>query len=161
MGFALKINLASNEFLDDYVLGIEFSKKAGISSNAYLFWKDIISAKAQNSRIVFLHKRSIPLRYQPYLDECSSLNGLVLSSSFCLFTGLASSHLTRSNGSRLYGLLDIQEICGIKFINLKKFYDDLGLGYNLQIYIEKCRFFSPTPFEKRIKLTDTLCLGYY
>ncbi|MFC2491472.1 MAG: cysteine permease, partial [Campylobacter curvus] len=27
--------------------------------------------------------------------------------------------------------------------------------------IEKCKFFSPAPFEKRIKLTDTLCLGYY
>ena len=49
----------------------------------------------------------------------------------------------------------------LNIVNLKKFYDDLGLDYDLQIYIEKCKFFSPTPLEKRIRLTDTLCLGYY
>ena len=36
----------------------EIAKKAGISNNAYLFWKGIISAKFENSRIVFLHKKS-------------------------------------------------------------------------------------------------------
>ncbi|EAH8344989.1 cysteine permease, partial [Campylobacter coli] len=27
--------------------------------------------------------------------------------------------------------------------------------------IEKCHFFSPTPFEKRIKITESMCVGYY
>jgi len=45
--------------------------------------------------------------------------------------------------------------------DLKKFYDDFNLSYSYRIYIEKCKFFSPAPFEKRIKLTETMCLGYY
>ncbi|EAI1874575.1 cysteine permease, partial [Campylobacter coli] len=24
-----------------------------------------------------------------------------------------------------------------------------------------CHFFSPTPFEKRIKITESMCVGYY
>ncbi|MGG7049218.1 MULTISPECIES: cysteine permease [unclassified Campylobacter] len=157
----MKLVLAPNEFLDDYVLGCEFAKNAQISGNAYLFWRGAISAKFENSRIVFLHKKTIPQRYTATAKDCTNLNGLVLTSAFCSFTGLASSHLIRSNGSKLYELFELSEICGVKFINLKKFYDDFGLDYSLRIYIEKCKFFSPTPFEKRIKLTDTLCLGYY
>ncbi|CAD7289394.1 cysteine permease [Campylobacter suis] len=157
----MKLILAPNEFLDDYVLGCEFAKNAKISGNAYLFWKGVISAKFENSRIVFLHKKSILPKYQDVILKCSDLSGLVLTSVFCSFTTLASSHLIKSNGSKLYPLFELSEICGVKFINLKKFYDDFGLDYSLRIYIEKCKFFSPTPFEKRIKLTDTLCLGYY
>jgi len=157
----MKIILAPNEFLNDYVLGCEFAKKAGISNNAYLFWKGIISAKFENSRIVFLHKKSILTKYTQIANECSDLSGLILTSAFCSFTTLANSHLIKSNGSKLYPFFELKEICGIKFINLKKFYDDFGLDYSLRIYIEKCKFFSPAPFEKCIKLTDTLCLGYY
>jgi len=157
----MKLTLALNEFLDDYVLGCELAQKAEISSNAYLFWKSAISAKFERSRVVFLLKKSVPSKFGRALESCTPLNGLVLSSAFCLFTGLAPSHLIAKNGSKIYGLLRFREICGIKFVNLKKFYDDLGLDYDLQIYIEKCKFFSPTPFEKRIRLTDTLCLGYY
>ncbi|HDW9248526.1 TPA: cysteine permease, partial [Campylobacter jejuni] len=25
----------------------------------------------------------------------------------------------------------------------------------------KCHFFSPAPFEKRIKITESMCVGYY
>ncbi|MCR4941163.1 MAG: cysteine permease [Campylobacter sp.] len=157
----MKLTLAPNEFLDDYVLGLEFSKIAKISSNAYLFWRDIVSAKFENSRVVFLHKKSIPPKYSAALKLCSDLNGLALSSAFCSFCGLASSHLIKSNRSKFYELIQIREVCGIKFVNLKKFYDDYGLDYSLRIYIEKCKFFSPTPFEKKIKLTKSLCLGYY
>lgn len=157
----MKLILPPNKFLDDFVLGIELAKKAQISSNAYLFWKNIVYAKVTNSRIVFLHKSAVLPKFHQILQTCSSLDGLVLASGFCAFTGLPSSHLIKSNGSNFYKLIEIREICGIKFINLKKFYDDLGLSYDLQIYIEKCKFFSPTPFERRIKLTNTLCLGYY
>lgn len=157
----MKLILASNEFLGDYILNAQLCKVANISSNTYLFWRGVISARTQNSRTIFLHKKSLPKKYEPFLPQLTPLDGLVLSSSFCLFTGLSSSHLTRSNGSKFYDLVKITEICGVKFVNLKKFYDDLGLKYDLQIYIEKCKFFSPTPFEKRIRLTDTLCLGYY
>ncbi|EJG9610322.1 cysteine permease, partial [Campylobacter coli] len=34
-------------------------------------------------------------------------------------------------------------------------------NYYQHIYIEKCHFFSPTPFEKRIKITESMCVGYY
>jgi len=53
----MKITLAPNEFLDDYVLGCEFARNAEISGNAYLFWSGAICAKFENSRIVFLHKK--------------------------------------------------------------------------------------------------------
>lgn len=156
-----KITIAPNDFLNNYVLNTEFSSLAGISSNAYLFWKKIIIGKFENSRVVFLMKNFIPKKYQDVVLKCTKLDGLVLSSAFCSFTGLASSHLTKSNQSQIYTLLEITEISGIKFVNLKKFYDDFNLKYELRIYIEKCKYFSPTPLEKRIKLTDSLCLGYY
>ena len=153
--------LAPNEFLDDYVLGAELAKKAGISSNAYFFWKNVISAKFENSRIVFLRKNSIPAKFQNIIKTCTPLNGLIPTGVFCSFTSLAPSHLVAKNGSKIYELFKIYEICGIKFIDLKKFYDDFNLSYSYRIYIEKCKFFSPAPFEKRIKLTETMCLGYY
>ncbi len=157
----MKITLAPNEFLDDYVLGCEFARNAEISGNAYLFWSGAICAKFENSRIVFLHKKCIPARFREAAARCSDLAGLVLTSAFCSFTTLAPSHLVAKNGSKLYPLFELREICGIKFINLKKFYDDFGLDYDYRIYIEKCSFFSPAPLEKRIKLTETMCLGYY
>lgn len=157
----MKLTLAPNEFLDNYILSCELAQKAGISSNAYLFWKGVISAKFESSRVVFLHKKSIPKKFEELAMSCTPLDGLVLTSAFCSFAALAPSHLIKSNGSKFYELVQLIEICGVKFINLKKFYDDLGLDYDLRIYIEKCKFFSPTPFEKRIKLTQTLCLGYY
>lgn len=86
---------------------------------------------------------------------------MVQSNAFCTYTGIANSHLIKSNNSRLYSLLEIKDVCGIKFVNLKKFYDDLGLDYKYNIYVEKCRFFGPSPFEKKIKLTEEICLGYY
>jgi len=153
--------LAPNEFLDDYVLGAELAKKAGISSNAYLFWKNVISAKFENSRIVFLRKNSIPAKFRNIIKTCTPLNGLIPTGVFCSFTSLAPSHLVAKNGSKIYELFKFYEICGIKFIDLKKFYDDFNLSYSYRIYIEKCKFFSPAPFEKRIKLTETMCLGYY
>lgn len=157
----LKITIAPNNFLNGYILNTEFSKIANISSNTYLFWKNIVVGKFENSRVSFLLKESIPQKYISVVKKCTNLDGLVLSSTFCSFTGLPSSHLTKSNGSKIYDMLEISEISGIKFVNLKKFYDDLNLNYNFIIYIEKCKFFSPTPFEKRIKISDTLCLGYY
>ena len=157
----MKLTLAPNEFLDDYVLGCEFARNAEISGNAYLFWSGVVSAKYENSRTVFLHKKSIPARFQEAAELCSDLSGLTLTSAFCSFTTLAPSHLVAKNGSKLYPLFELHEICGIKFINLKKFYDDFGLDYRYRIYIEKCSFFSHSPLEKRIKLTETMCLGYY
>ena len=157
----MQITLAPNEFLDDYVLGAQLAKNAGISSNAYLFWKNAISAKFENSRIVFLRKKSVPEKFKSALEACTPLNGLVPTGVFCSFTSLAPSHLVAKNGSKIYDLFDFHEICGIKFLNLKKFYDDFKLSYSYRIYIEKCKFFSPAPFEKRIKLTETMCLGYY
>ena len=153
--------LAPNEFLDDYILGAELAKNAVISSNAYLFWKNVISAKFENSRIVFLRKNSVPAKFQNIIKACTPLNGLIPTGVFCSFTSLAPSHLVAKNGSKIYELFKFYEICGIKFIDLKKFYDDFNLSYSYRIYIEKCKFFSPAPFEKRIKLTETMCLGYY
>ncbi|MFL1707404.1 cysteine permease [Campylobacter sp. MOP7] len=157
----MKVTLAPNEFLDDYVLGAEFALNAGVSSNAYLFWKGVVSAKFENSRTVFLHKKTIPAKFSHVLPNCTDLSGLVLTSAFCSLTTLAPSHLVKKNNSKLYSLFEFKKICGIKFINLKKFYDDLGLDYGYRIYIEKCSFFSPAPLEKRIKLTEAMCLGYY
>lgn len=155
------INLPSNCFLDNYILNVEFSRKANISSNAYRYWKDIIAARFEGSRTVFLKKRYIPEKYQEVASQCTPLNGLVSSAAFCSFTGLASSHLIKSNGSNLYEKFQIVNICGVKFVNLKKFYDDLKLDYSYNIYIEKCCFFSPAPLEKKIQLTGTMCVGYY
>src|SRR5574344_1007026 len=64
-------------------------------------------------------------------------------------------------GSNLGQILVIRKIGIFKFVDLNAFYERLGLPKDAKIYIEKCRFFSPTPFERRIKLTPTLCLGYY
>ena len=156
-----QIALESNQMLDNFVLNYELSKLAGIAPTAYKFWQRAISAHFSGARAVFLQKSSLPPKYQPYIKECSDLSGLVLSSAFCAFSGLASSHLTHSNCSRLNELLKIHKIGPFKFVDLRHFLDNLGLRYDAKIYIEKCKYFSPAPLEKRTKLTPTLCLGYY
>lgn len=157
----LRHTLAPNQFLNDYVLNCEICTLANISQNAYKFWKGVICANYTDSRTVFLYKKSIPLKYQNLIKSCSNLDGFVIASAFCSFTGLAMSHLTKSNKSNLYDKLQIKQIGKFKFVNLKKLYDDMDLPYSTRIYIEKCKYFSPTPLEKRIKLTASLCLGYY
>ncbi|WP_458700540.1 cysteine permease [Sulfurospirillum sp. 1307] len=153
--------LSNNQFLDNFVLNKELCHKVGISSNAYRFWKSVKAAKYDGSRIVFLDKRTIIPKYHEVISTCKDLSGFVLASAFCKYTGIAPSHLIKSNNSSLYEKLDIFEIFGIKFVNLKEFYDDLGLDYGYQIYVEKCKYFGPSPLEKKIKLTQELCLGYY
>lgn len=155
------LTLSSDHFLDRYILNTEFFKKAGISPNAYRYWKDIKAANFEGSRTIFLLKSSIPKKYEEISLACKDLSGFVLSSAFCSFTGLSSSHLTKSNNSKLYERLHVITLNGVKFVNLKKFYDDLGLSYDYNLYIEKCCFFSPEPLEKKIQLTSTMCVGYY
>lgn len=157
----LMLTLPSNCFLDSYILNVEFAKKADISPNAYRYWKDMIAAKFEGSRTVFLTTKSVPQKYKHITQTCTKLDGLVSSSAFCSYTGLASSHLIKSNGSNLYEKFRILTICGVKFVDLKQFYDDLGLDYAYNIYIEKCCYFSPAPLEKKIQLTSTMCVGYY
>lgn len=50
------LTLPANCFLDDYVLGMEFAKHAGIASNAYRYWKRGIAAKYEGSRTDFFTK---------------------------------------------------------------------------------------------------------
>ncbi|MBZ7986567.1 cysteine permease [Campylobacter canadensis] len=153
--------LSYSDTLDDYILNQEFCKLAKVSQNAYKFWSNVKTANYPNSRIVFLEKTSIILKHQDIKEKCTDLSGLILASSFCAMSNLAPSHLNAKNGSKLLDVLDLVEICGVKFINLRNFYKKLKIPHNAHIYIEKCCYFAPEPFEKKIKLTPTLCLGYY
>ena len=153
--------LPHNQWLDNYVLCKEFSLLADISSNAYRYWKNAQAAKFDDARVVFLYKESILPKYKTLLKNCTDLAGMVQSQAFCKYTGLAPSHLVEKNNSCIYQALEIIDICDIKFVNLKKFYDDLNLDYNYQIYIEKCKYFGPSPLEKKIKLSSGICVGYY
>ncbi|EIA4391127.1 cheVAW transcriptional regulator CheQ [Campylobacter upsaliensis] len=153
--------LPPNEFLDHYILNVEFCHFANISKNAYKFWKKAEIGRYQGTRIVFLHKNCILEKHQNALKQCTDLSGFVLASAFCSFTTLSPSHLVEKNNSAIYKLLELKELFGVKFVNLKKFYDFLKLDYHQHIYIEKCHFFSPTPLERRIKITPSLCVGYY
>ncbi len=153
--------LTHNHWLNHYVLNKEFSLKAGISSNAYRYWKDVEAAKFDDARVVFLRKETILPKYKAIVETCTDLTGMVQSQAFCKYTGLAPSHLIEHNRSCIYTCLDIIDICDVKFVNLKKFYDDLGLDYNYHIYIEKCKYFGPSPLEKKIHLSSGICVGYY
>lgn len=153
--------LPHNQWLDGYILNKEFSLLANISSNAYRYWRDGEAAKFDGSRVVFLKKDSIPKKYNSIVKQCADLSGLVKSQSFCKYTGLAPSHLIKKNNSCIYKCLEIVDICDIKLVNLKKFYDDLGLEYDYHIYIEKCKYFAPSPLEKKIHLSNGICVGYY
>ena len=157
-----QITLSLDQTLDDYVLNHELCTLAKISQNTHKFWKNTICAQFSGSRTVFLRRGTLPAKYAHFEAQCSSLKGLVLANAFCAFCGgLANSHLVASNGSKLGQILVIRKIGIFKFVDLNAFYERLGLPKDAKIYIEKCRFFSPTPFERRIKLTATLCLGYY
>lgn len=153
--------LQANEFLDDFVLLAQFYKLAKLSKNAYKSWKNAKTARYAGSRNIFLQKDSILPKYTHIIDKCEDLQGFVLASAFCAFSGLAPSHLVEKNGSKLYELFELKELCGVKLLNLKAFYDFLKLDYSYHLYIEKCHFFSPTPLEKKIKLSPTMCVGYY
>lgn len=155
------LTLAPNTFLNDYILNAQFHKVARLSKNAFKFWKKCLIARYGGSRTIFLRKDSIPLKYYDFIQHCDDLSGFVLASAFCSFTSLSPSHLVKKNNSQIYHLLEIKEICGVKLVNLRSFYDMLHLSYDKYLYIEKCHFFSPTPLEKRIRLTSSLCVGYY
>ncbi len=151
--------LSDNTTLDNYILSKELMRLAGISPNAFRYWKDCIAIKYYKSRVVFLHKKYIHKKYIHLLQYCTNLEGYIQSAPFCRYTNLPHSHLTKSNNSKIYDLLNIKVVDGIKFVNLKKFLSSCGLDDNCTIYIEKCRYFAP--LEKKIKLTNSLCLGYY
>ena len=153
--------LTHNQWLDGYILNKELSLLAGISSNAYRYWKGVEAAKFDDARVVFLRKESILPKYKALIKECTDLTGMVQSGAFCKYTGLAPSHLIEHNHSCIYKALHIIDVCDVKFVNLKKFYDDLGLNYQYHIYIEKCKYFGPSPFEKKINLSNGICVGYY
>lgn len=158
----MKMNtLSNNQFLDNYILNREFCALSGISSNAYRFWKGVRAAKYDGSRVVFLDKRTTLAKYAQIISTCKDLTGFVQSQAFCKFTGIAPSHLIEKNHSILYKKFEIIDLYGIKLVNLKKFYDDLELDYKYNIYVEKCKYFGPSPFEKKIKLSPEMCLGYY
>lgn len=74
--------LPPNEFLDHYVLNVEFSHFANISKNAYKFWKKAEIGRYQGTRIVFLHKNCILEKHQNALKQCTDLSGFVLASAF-------------------------------------------------------------------------------
>jgi len=153
--------ISHNTMLDKYILNIELSKIVGISSNAYRFWQNVNAVKYDGSRVVYLKTGSIPKKYDKYVQKCTNLDGYIQAQAFCKYTGLASSHLTKSNNSKIYNYLQILQIGTVKLVNLKKFYDDLGLTNDYQIYIEKCKYFGPSPLEKKIKLCNGMCVGYY
>ncbi len=153
--------LSNNQFLDNYILNREFCELSGISSNAYRFWKNVRAAKYDGCRAVFLDKKTTLPKYDKIISICRNLSGFVQSQAFCKYTGIAPSHLVEKNGSILYKKLEIVDLYGIKLVNLKKFYDDLDLDYSYNIYVEKCKYFGPSPLEKKIKLSPEMCLGYY
>lgn len=158
----MKITILSyQDCLDDYVLNSEFSKLAGISKNAYRFWSGVRVAKYQNSNVIFLHKLYINKRYENIISKCTDLSGYVLASAFCHHTNLSRSHLVKNNNSKLYEVLDIISPNKVKLINFRSFLSKYNIPQDAHIYIEKCCFFGPSPFEKKIKLTNVLCLGYY
>ena len=112
--------LPPNTFLDNYVLNAQFHKVAGISKNAYKFWKNAMVARYQGTRVIFLNKDCILKKHQNSLNLCDDLSGFTLASAFCSFTTLSPSHLVKKNNSQIYKLLEIKEVCGIKFVNLKE-----------------------------------------
>jgi hypothetical protein len=153
--------LSNNQFLDNYILNKELCELSGISSNAYRFWRDSKAAKYDGCRAVFLDKNTVIQKYKDIILTCRDLSGMVQSQAFCKYTGIAPSHLIKKNNSILYKKLEIVDLYGIKLVNLKKFYDDLNLDYKYNIYVEKCKYFGPSPLEKKIKLSNEMCLGYY
>lgn len=155
------IIIPDNKTLDDFVYLLEFSKLANIHANSYRYWAKGLSAKYNGGKAVFLHKEHIIKKHQHIINQCSDLSGYITASAFCSLTGLASSHLNACNRSSLLDILQIRMIDNLKFVNLDALYEHLELSKKYNIYIEKCKYFSPTPLEKRIKLTSTLCLGYF
>lgn len=158
----MRMTIVANKFLlDDYILNKELCQISGISSNNYRYWKGVEAIKYDTGRAVFLHKKTIQKKYLHVVENCTDLSGFVSASAFCSYLGIAASHLTKKNRSALYELFSIKEVCKVKFVSLRKFYEYLGLDYSTTIYIEKCRYFAPTPLEKKIRLTKEMCLGYY
>ena len=153
--------ISNNQFLDNYILNKELCEIVDISSTAYRFWKDVKAVKYDGCRAVFLDKKTIIKKHKELSLTCRNLEGMVQSQAFCKYTGIAPSHLIEKNNSLLYKKLEIIDLYGIKLVNLKKFYDDLNLNYKYNIYVEKCKYFGPSPFEKKIKLSNEMCLGYY
>ncbi len=109
--------ISHNKTLDDYILNFEFSNLANISSNAYRFWKNVRAVKYDESRVVYLEKKTIPKKYQKYIVDCTDLSGYVQAQSFCRYTTLSPSHLTKSNNSKI-----IPSQININYLYAKSFF---------------------------------------
>ncbi len=151
--------LSDNTRLDNYVLAKELMEMLDLTPNAYRYWRESQFAKYDSSSIVYINKYTVPKKYQEYLSICTDLTGKVQSSAFCRYTGLSPSLLVESNPSEFKHIVEIDTIGRCKLINLNKFYKQYNLPFHYTIYIDKCKNFSY--LEKKIKLTKTLCMGYY
>lgn len=151
--------LGDNVPLDHYVAAAELMALAGLSPNAFRYWKNLSSARYEGSRTLFLRKSTVPEKYRELLGRTTDLSGCVLSGAFCRFTGLSPSLLVTSNKSAFKQVVALRRVGRTKLVDLRAFYDRLGLRYDYYIYIDKCCHFSP--LEKKIPLTKTLCVGYY
>lgn len=134
-------------------------KKADLSANAFRYWSKTEVVKYPNSRICFIQKETVSSKYSHLIEKCTNLDNLLLASSFCQFTNLPYSHITKSNNSSMNKILNIIEISGFKFINFQLFLDEYKLNKSHTIYIEKCHYFAS--LENKINLTKSLCMGYY
>lgn len=153
------VTLSDNNPLDDFVLAKELMEVLDLTPNAYRYWKNALFARYDSSSIVYIKKTTVPAKYQPYLSVCSDLSGKVQSSAFCRYTGISSSLLVESNKSEFKHYIEIDKIGRCKLVNMAKFYKRFSLPLHYTIYIDKCKNFSY--LEKKIKVTKTLCLGYY
>ena len=151
--------LSDNTRLDNYILAKELMEILNLTPNAFRYWKNCRLAKYDASSIIFLEKSSIPKKYIEFVSVCSDLSGKVQSSVFCRQIGISPSLLVKSNKSEFIDLIEIDTIGRCKLVNLDKFYKRYDLPYHYCIYIDKCKNFSY--MEKKIKLTKSLCMGYY
>lgn len=155
----IRHTLSDNKTLDEFVLAKELMSLAGLSPNAFCFWKRSYCGLYEGSAIVFIKKSTVPSGYLHLLPKCTALDGYVQSAAFCRYLGLSPSSLVESNGGEFVKQLQIKRIGRAVLVNLKAFYERLGLSMDYQIYVDKCKNFSP--LEKKIRVTKSLCIGYY
>ncbi len=125
--------------LNDFWLWKEISQKLNLSNPTYKYWNTTKHIKL-NNKYIFLQKNTLPLKYAFVEENLTDLSGL-LPVRFAADSLGINEHIFTYEKMSLYKAFEFRYICGIKFVNLKKFFIENGIeaGKDSVIHLGKIK----------------------
>jgi len=120
--------------LNSYWLWKEVSSKLQISNPSYKYWKNTPHIKL-NNKYIFIKKGTLPEKYAFIEKELTPLNGY-LPVNFAADKLHIDSRNFTSEKMRLYSNFEYKYVCDIKFVNIRRFFNEYGIKYTKNSFFE-------------------------